>query len=143
MSILAQRIVTLAKIGYLPASGTLATLITIPFVCLITLLKLNYLWCLSFCIVASFLILHSSLPWFERHDPREVVIDEVIGCLITFYGVTCSFKTMVLGFVIFRLLDIFKPFFIGWCERMPGVWGIMLDDICAGICANILLRYFL
>jgi len=73
-------------------------------------------------------------------DPQEVVIDEVVGYLITMYLVPFSWVTVVCGFLLFRLFDIFKPGPIKLVEKVPHGYGIMLDDILAGIFANILLQ---
>jgi len=140
MSLMAHRVVTLSRIGYVPASGTVATLLTMPIIFFIWYAELDYAFILAATTLLSFIIVQRSLPWFERKDPREIVLEEVVGCLFTFYGIVLSGKTLLVGFILFRFFDIFKPSFIGRSERLPGVWGIMTDDIAAGICANIIMR---
>jgi phosphatidylglycerophosphatase A len=73
-------------------------------------------------------------------DPGVVVIDEVVGFLVTMTFVAPSAPAIVLGFVVFRLLDIFKPLGIDRLERMPLGLGIMMDDFAAGVLGNIIVR---
>jgi phosphatidylglycerophosphatase A len=81
--------------------------------------------------------------WVNSKDPQFVVIDEVSGQLITYHiflDLTLNWKAWLLGFLLFRLFDIWKPFPIRRLEKLPGGWGIMADDWLAGIYAAILLR---
>ena len=74
-------------------------------------------------------------------DPSSVVIDEVAGMAVALIGIPFSWTACVLGFILFRLLDIVKPFPIDWVdEHVGGGIGIVLDDILAGLIANITLR---
>ena len=66
-------------------------------------------------------------------DPSFAVIDEVAGQLITLFLVPFSWINVAAGFVLFRILDIIKPFPARNAERLHGGWGIMMDDILAGI----------
>ncbi len=75
-----------------------------------------------------------------RPDPGEVVSDEVAGFMVTLYLLPFSWPFLVGGFVLFRLLDIFKPFPIRRFERVPGGAGVILDDVAAGVLANLILR---
>jgi phosphatidylglycerophosphatase A len=81
--------------------------------------------------------------WAKTKDPQYVVVDEVSGQLVTYYGLlhsTLNWKTWLLGFLLFRFFDILKPFPIRYLEKLPGGWGIMADDWLAGIYAALLLR---
>jgi len=77
-------------------------------------------------------------------DPQWVVIDEVSGQLITyclfFWVLPLNWKSWLLGFILFRAFDIWKPFPARQLEHLPGGWGIMADDWMAGIYAAIVLR---
>lgn len=73
-------------------------------------------------------------------DPGPVVIDEVLGMLVTLAAMPLSAGGVVAGFVLFRLFDIAKPFPAGRLERLPGGAGIMLDDLAAGVYAHVGLR---
>lgn len=75
-----------------------------------------------------------------RKDPSHVVIDEVVGMLLALFALPVRAGVFFSAFLCFRGLDIFKPFPIRRLERQPGGWGIMLDDLAAGVCANLLVR---
>ena len=67
------------------------------------------------------------------HDPSEIIIDEVVGMSIALFILPHNFILYLLAFFIFRILDIFKPSFIFTIQKLPYGWGIMLDDVIAGI----------
>ena len=69
----------------------------------------------------------------DDHDPSEVVIDEAVGMGISLFMLPYSFGLYLLAFVLFRIFDIFKPSFIYQIQELPGGWGIMLDDVLAGL----------
>ncbi|RKQ60343.1 phosphatidylglycerophosphatase A [Thermovibrio guaymasensis] len=75
-------------------------------------------------------------------DPDQVVIDEVLGVEITFFLLNPQgdLELTLAGLILFRIIDIMKPFPIRLFERLPGGWGITVDDAVAGVLANILLR---
>jgi phosphatidylglycerophosphatase A len=73
-------------------------------------------------------------------DPHRVTIDEVVGTLITFFLNPVSVFGLGTGFLLWRFFDIVKLPFIDKSQRLPGGWGIMVDDVLAGICANLVLR---
>ncbi len=76
----------------------------------------------------------------NRHDPSHVVIDEVMGMAVSIAFLPWTFATIAAGFVLFRIFDITKPFPARRSEKLPGGWGIVMDDVVAGIYANIVLR---
>jgi hypothetical protein len=76
----------------------------------------------------------------KKQDPSEIVLDEVAGCLITFCTLPLTPMTIIIGFILFRFFDIVKPFFIKQCENLPGAFGIIADDIAAGVIAHGFLR---
>jgi phosphatidylglycerophosphatase A len=73
-------------------------------------------------------------------DPGPIVIDEVMGMLVTLFMIPVGWVGLLVGFLLFRALDVAKPFPARRLERMPGGYGVMLDDAMAGIYANLLLR---
>ena len=81
--------------------------------------------------------------WSKQKDPSQVVIDEALGIFVTFVHVTISWKSLLAGFALFRVFDIWKPFPIRRLERFPNGWGIMADDVLAGVYANVALRFLL
>jgi phosphatidylglycerophosphatase A len=78
---------------------------------------------------------------FNNTDPGNIVIDEIAGMTVTFIGVPFNLISVVFGFLLFRVLDIAKPFPIRRLERsLSGGVGIVLDDVMAGIYSNLILR---
>jgi phosphatidylglycerophosphatase A len=74
-------------------------------------------------------------------DPGRVTIDEVVGTLVTFFWLQpLTLWGMALGFFVWRFFDIVKLPFIDRSQKLPGGWGIMVDDLLAGVCANLTLR---
>ena len=77
----------------------------------------------------------------KQKDPGCIVIDEIAGMAVTFVGLPFNLTTALIGFIIFRILDISKPFPIRTLDkRVSGGVGIVIDDVVAGIFANLLLR---
>lgn len=84
---------------------------------------------------------HSTSKDLGVHDHGGIVIDEWAGMLITFFAVPLSGPVLLIGFVLFRVLDILKPWPIRWFdENLHGGLGIMLDDLVAGVLACALLH---
>ena len=83
----------------------------------------------------------------ERHlgvtDPGVIVIDEVAGMLITLLALQPTWGGVLAGFLAFRFFDVVKPFPARWAERLPGGWGVMADDVIAGLYAHLALRLLL
>jgi phosphatidylglycerophosphatase A len=77
---------------------------------------------------------------YGRTDPGYVVLDEVIGMLLTLLFVPVTWVGVIVGFLLFRVFDIVKPFPARQCERLHGGFGIMADDAVAGIYGNLALR---
>src|SRR5688572_24677912 len=80
---------------------------------------------------------------FGRTDPRHVVIDEVMGMLITLFLNPVGLRGAFLGFLIFRAADVIKPYPANRLERLHGGVGVMADDGMAAIYANLALRALL
>lgn len=76
-------------------------------------------------------------------DPSQAVIDEVAGQWISLLFIPFSPLTVLLAFILFRLFDVLKPGIVDRAQRLPGGWGIMTDDVLAGIFANLSLRLVL
>jgi phosphatidylglycerophosphatase A len=73
-------------------------------------------------------------------DPAKIVIDEAAGMCISLLFLPVNWKYMLAALVLFRIFDIGKPLYISQMEKFRGGWGIMLDDVLAGVYANILLQ---
>jgi phosphatidylglycerophosphatase A len=84
--------------------------------------------------------------YFGQKDPGKIIIDEVASFPIVFWGITLNFQTAIIGFLLFRLFDISKPWPIKKLEKLPGGVGVMADDLLAGVYAwilfNIILYFF-
>ena len=80
---------------------------------------------------------------YRRRDPGLIVIDETAGMLLTLAAVPVGLGGAVVGFIAFRLFDIVKPFPARRAERLPRGWGVMADDLVAGLYAQALLRLLL
>lgn len=79
-----------------------------------------------------------------EHDFGGIVWDEIAGYLVTMWLVPFSWQAMALGFILFRVFDIFKPWPIRWIDRhVHGGLGIMLDDVLAGVLAGVLLLWLM
>jgi phosphatidylglycerophosphatase A len=83
----------------------------------------------------------------ERHyhttDPGQVVIDEVMGMIITLMMIPAGWWMAIAGFLLFRLFDVLKPYPVRQFERLPRGLGVMADDAMAGVYANLALRVVL
>jgi phosphatidylglycerophosphatase A len=77
--------------------------------------------------------------YFGGIDPGPVVIDEVVGMLITLALIPVSITGAIVGFLIFRVLDVVKPWPARRLEHLPGGFGIVLDDVMAGIYGNLIM----
>lgn len=76
-----------------------------------------------------------------RHDSKEIVIDEVVGFLITMTWLPVTWQSAVIGFIVFRFLDIVKPPPIRQLDqKVKGGFGVMVDDIAAGIIGSIIMQ---
>ena len=69
----------------------------------------------------------------KDHDPSEIVIDEAVGMGISLFMLPHSFTLYLFAFCLFRVFDIFKPSLIYHIQNLPAGWGIMLDDVLAGL----------
>jgi phosphatidylglycerophosphatase A len=133
-------------VGLMPvAPGTFGTLTALPLVLVLSHMGELYEG-LALLILVPLAVWSSSLSerCLGRSDPPEVVVDEVAGFLLTLFLLPLSWLTLCLGFVLFRFFDIAKPFPIRWFEKnLKGGTGVVLDDLMAGIYANLGLRLVL
>jgi phosphatidylglycerophosphatase A len=130
-------IVTCCYVGYLPyAPGTYASALG----CILIYLFPSVFGNLFFCIgLVFFSVLCVNLFQYDGEDPSYIVIDELAGICITMAGHKITLMNTIIGFVLFRIFDIAKPFPIKQAERLKGGYGIVTDDVVAGIFASIIL----
>ena len=141
MTRLAVAIATTCGLGYAPiAPGTFGSLAGVLLWWLLPATPLAQ----GLAIVAVFSVGTWSASIAERHfartDPGPVVIDEVLGMLVTFFMVPVTSGGAVVAFLLFRAADIVKPYPANRFERLHGGLGIMADDGMAGVYANVALR---
>ena len=141
MNHFASWIATLGPVGKIKyAPGTFGSLCAIPIIYW-TKEKPEFL-------VGLFIIFTLTGVWasgrvarnMKIHDPSCIIIDEVCGMLITFLFVPINWYFLGIGFICFRFFDIMKPPPIRFLEKAPGGIGIVLDDLGAGLFANIILQ---
>jgi len=129
--------VTLGPIGYLPyAPGTYGSVLACILLYFFSSVFTHPLFVLIFTVVS--LIVLNSLT-LEVSDPGYIIIDEVAGMFIAMAGQGVTFLSLLAGFVLFRFFDIVKPYPIRRVEALPKGYGILADDIVAGVFANLLL----
>jgi phosphatidylglycerophosphatase A len=129
--------------GLIPvAQGTFGTLAGIPLaMALAHVGPMAAAYLLFFFVLLSIWTSGRSARALEKDDPAEVVIDETAGLLLTLFLLPATGFNLCLGFILFRLFDILKPFPIRRLEKVEGGAGIVLDDLLAGTYANLCIRF--
>ena len=95
-------------------------------------------------ILCAMWIAHEAEKVLQTKDPGCIVIDEIAGMILTLIGLPFNMMTIILGFAMFRGLDIWKPYPIRFLEKkLPGGVGVVMDDVAAGILSNLILRILL
>ncbi|MGI9282887.1 MAG: phosphatidylglycerophosphatase A family protein [Endozoicomonas sp.] len=124
------------------APGTFGTVAAIPFYLMFQYLPLwNYLLVLAVSIVLGIWLCGKTSRDLGVHDHPGIVWDEFVGYWITMLLAPSGWEWVLIGFILFRIFDIWKPWPIGWLDRkVHGGLGIMIDDIIAGIFALISLQ---
>lgn len=82
----------------------------------------------------------TQLPESWIHDDQRIVIDEVVGLFATMMFIPLSLKSIILGFILFRVFDIWKPLGIRKFDNLKSDSSVIVDDLLAGVYANIALR---
>jgi len=126
--------------GAIPkAPGTFGTVIGVLFYIPMSYLNTPvYLLLVAFMFVAGIYICGKTAKDFGVHDHGAIVWDEVVGYLVTMAFVPFSWIAVVVGFILFRIFDIWKPWPINLLdEKVHGGLGIMLDDVIAGLFAMV------
>lgn len=125
------------------APGTVGTFAALPFIWGFQFLN-DYTYMIMAFVLTVFAVVIAQLyeTTFEVHDSSEIVIDEVAGFVVAMTWLPLTWQSLLLAFVIFRILDSLKPFPIGWLDRrVEGGLGVVADDIVAGIITNVALQF--
>lgn len=124
--------------------GTFGTLAAIPAAIVLGYLLPPWAFAAATVVLAGLAVWTSGLAAraMGLKDPRPVVIDEAAGLFVALLFLPPDPATYVGAFVLFRLMDILKPFPARRAEDLPGGWGIVVDDLIAGVYANCGLRIF-
>lgn len=124
------------------APGTIATLVAIPFYLLLRLLSWpHYLLFVVFFIIFSSWLSDKISKATHTHDHPGMCIDEFAGFFVTMIYAPSGLPWIVLGFILFRLFDIWKPWPIRYIdEKIDNGWGMILDDVVAGLFAMLIIQ---
>lgn len=122
------------------APGTIGTLVGIPIclVCLPLTWPLRFLVVVVLSALAIFISGRAEMI-YQKKDDQRIVIDEIAGFQVAMLPVAITGLHLCVAFVLFRIFDIWKPFPIRNLQQLPGGWGVVIDDVAAGIYAGILL----
>jgi phosphatidylglycerophosphatase A len=130
-------------VGYFPlAPGTVGSALGLVFVWYLRHFSIFVLAGLSLALLVSGVwAAGETCQILKKKDASQVVIDEIVGMMITMIGLPLTPYWIVAGFLIFRLFDIVKPSPARYFdEKVSGGWGVMMDDVIAGVYGNIVLH---
>jgi phosphatidylglycerophosphatase A len=133
-------------VGHIPvASGTFGTLVALPLFWLYEpwrhLSVPLYLTAYAAMVAAACWIAGRAEAAFAEHDSHKIVIDEIVGYLGATLFLAPTWEHTLLAFVVFRALDVLKPFPAGWIDRqLRGGAGVVLDDVVSGLYSNVVTR---
>lgn len=140
---LASWLATGLGVGYLrPGPGTWGSFLALPMG---WLLVTTPFWHMALCLFLFVAAIIVSQIFINQHpedqDPSVVVIDEVLGMLIALVWIPQELMWFIAAFLLFRLLDILKPFPVSWFDKNGrGGFGIVADDVVAGVITNMVLQ---
>lgn len=138
-----KQLATLFGVGRIKkAPGTWGTVATIPLVLLFNWAgPFYYMAAIALLLPVGVAACHIYEQAHGGHDHKEIVIDEVLGFLITMIWLPMTWQAILIGFGLFRVLDITKPLFIGYLDkRVQGGLGVMIDDVAAGVIASLIMQ---
>jgi phosphatidylglycerophosphatase A len=132
-----------AYVGRIPfASGTFGSVVGLPIVYLLSRTDWAVATILTVILVLfSVRVAHLAERQLKAKDPGCIVIDEIAGMCVTMLAIPLSLNTCITGFILFRIFDVIKPQPARLMEsRLQGGWGVVMDDVVAGVMANVVLR---
>ena len=140
-----RMIASVFGIGYFPVlPGTVGSLAgLLLYVLYLHRVGIAFLGWLGGIALIGLLASQRALRGQRETDPSWIVVDEVLGMLVSFAFIPVRWPLLLLGFCLFRFFDSTKIFPVNLLEHLPGAWGILLDDVGAGLYANLLLQLFL
>jgi len=138
---ISKLIATFFGVGYLPLiPGTFGSVVGVIVYYFLQMHEYIFYSVLFLLIMVGFWACGRAEIVFGKKDPQSIVIDEVVGVMIAFILVPFTWINAVIVFILFRIMDVAKPYPIRKLENLPGGFGIMADDIVAGIYANIIFQ---
>lgn len=154
MQIIWQALATGLFISYLPSkvikfkkntgAGFLGTLWGIPLVWLAPQDPILYLLCmLGFWVLAVWVCKKVKFKGYTGHDNPKIVIDEIAGYITAMAFLPHRWPYMLAAFVLFRTFDTLKPAMVKTFDKMENAFGIVFDDVTAGLLANICIQLFI
>ena len=129
--------------GYAPVMpGTVGSVVGIALYLFVSSFSVPvYLLLAALFILLSIWSSGKAAQLFKEKDPPKVVIDEIAGYLVTMATFSPDWGYITAGFILFRIMDILKPYPANWInDRVQGGLGIVLDDVVAGVYANLILQ---
>ena len=135
---------TLGPLGYFPKGpGTIGSLVALPIAYLASTTSIYLLWFVALLFfILGLIATHQFTKNSQEKDPGCVIVDEVAGQLVTFLVIIPPFMhwdMLLLGFIFFRVFDIFKFGPVAYWDRRKNPLGVMMDDITAGVFAGFVL----
>jgi len=135
-------------VGYSPIMpGTMGTIVAVLLFLFASMNVYIFYSTLLLLLIISVPLSGAAEKIIGQKDPASVVIDEIVGYFVAMVGLQITwgqpfwnYKYLILGFVIFRIFDIVKPWPIKQLQDLKGGWGIVIDDVVAGIFTRILLQ---
>lgn len=140
---LLRQIAVLFGVGRIPwAPGTMGTVATLPIWWLLAQAGPFLYMTVTFLLFPlGIMAAQVYEDHVQHHDSKEIVIDEVVGFLITMTWLPLTWQSAVIGFAVFRVLDIVKPPPVRQLDRkVPGGFGVMADDVVAGVMGSIIMQ---
>ena len=126
--------------GYSPiAPGTVGSLVAVVILWLIPFTRVGLIVFFLVVTIAGTWAAHVAEATLAKKDPGAIVIDEVAGMTLSVLTVPLTIPVLLTGFVLFRIFDVVKPFPAGRAQILPGGFGVMIDDLIAGLYALLVL----
>ncbi|MBP1684727.1 MAG: phosphatidylglycerophosphatase [Deltaproteobacteria bacterium] len=146
MRLLVTILASAGCVGFIPvASGTFGTMVAVPLFWGFDAVRSTsvplYLLTYVGMVAAACWIAGLAEHVFQEHDSHKIVIDEVVGYLAATLFLAPTWPHALAAFLVFRALDVFKPFPAGYIDKnLPGGYGVVLDDVVSGIYSNLVVQ---